>query len=424
MDLESLAMTSYQREQNANVQLTGALSELLDLQRNEIIARELSLPIDSSPDLILKSVLTQDPGPVTASPFFRSQQGQLATIGFRAIGFGQCGLVYESPGTNYVLKIAKPAYEAGLWADFVAHIKIRDAFEQQKQAPECRVPRVFSYVPKRNKQWWDENLPLFTDVRDSFPLPGMTLTAEHILPLPKLAREALISKYCPQSSRSVVMTDPTNRDCLARVYLGRRRPTNAPATRNFTLRNYNLCLDQMIELGLPIENYAAAMGEALAIIHWSAHVDGYDIEFVLGSEDEGGGIYSRDISAVLDLTHEQVTAMPAHTDIESIRNANSMRRITRLWVPDFNLCSTFSERAGWECPDVLINHLVDTFFENDPYYPRPLVEDQPDQKLWDVFSSGYLIKAEELLGALEKDNRLAGLPRMFIDGCVLRGLRS
>lgn len=62
MDLESLAMTSYQREQNANVQLTGALSELLDLQRNEIIARELSLPIDSSPDLILKSVLTKTQG--------------------------------------------------------------------------------------------------------------------------------------------------------------------------------------------------------------------------------------------------------------------------------------------------------------------------------------------------------------------------
>ena len=114
-------------------------------------------------------------------------------------------------------------------------------------------------------------------------MPSQTLFTEHIPPLPLAAREALISLYCPPTHQDSVRQDDINTDCLARVYLGRRRKPHAPSPANFALRNYNLHLDQMLDLGLPVvEKFAPAMGEALAWMHWGAGVDAFDVEFVLG----------------------------------------------------------------------------------------------------------------------------------------------
>lgn len=111
--------------------------------------------------------------------------------GFRIIEFGQCGLLFERPGQNYVLKVAQPNYEDALWTDITAHFRVRQAFD--KQTPECQVPRVFSNIPKTNQTWWDADIALFPRVHGSLPLPAMTLVTERIHPLPKVAREALIN---------------------------------------------------------------------------------------------------------------------------------------------------------------------------------------------------------------------------------------
>lgn len=402
----------------ANIQLNNYLSELLDHQHNELVERELQLSGISTPEDVLFKVLTPDPTTTTASSFANYQRTQqsLAAI-YRPIGFGQCGLVFERPGRNFVLKVAKSAYKDALWADCIAHCLVREAFEQkQHKNTECRVPRVFSYVSKDDQQWWNENLPFFAEVHQSLSLPSMVLITERILPLPKVARLALINKYCPAPLRAIVASNPSNRDCLARVYLGRRRPANLPPTPNFTLRNINLFLDQQLELNLPVQLFAAAMGEALAIIHWAANVDAYDIEFVLGSEGEIS--YTRGVLLSLDMRAEQLKAMKPHTNLDSMMKVNCKRRTTRLWILDFNLCNTWNEEVGWKNPEALISHLVTAFFENDPYYPLPLMELDVDKELWLVFSAAYLKKAGEILR--EKDHRLAGLPQKFIDGCVLR----
>lgn len=281
------------------------------------------------------------------------------------------------------------------------------------------MPRVFSYVSKDNRQWWEENLPLFADVHESLRLPSMALITERILPLPRVARQALINTYCPLYLRPAASASPTNRDCLARIYLGRRRRADAPLSPNFTLRNFNLCLDQILELNLPAASFAAAMGESLAVIHWSANVDAYDIEFVLGSE--GDVTSNKGVSLTLDLTAEQVAATAPHTDLESMMSTN-VKRTTRLWVLDFNLCSVWEEKAGWEYPDALISHLVTAFLENDPYYPRPLME--LDLQLWEVFSTSYVNKGADILSAPGKDRILIDLPRKFIEACVQREKES
>lgn len=407
-----------------NINLTNQLSALLDQHRNEIVINDLDLHECSSPDTILSRVLTPKShsttsssriGRSTASSFaiFQQTQQSLPFVEYRIIGFGQCGLVLEKSGQGYVLKVAKRSYENALWDDFVAHSRVQQAFDNIHI--ECRVPRLYSYIPKSNNVWWEQNMSLFPTVHESFTLPAMVLVSERILPLPKIAREALIEKYCSADSRAFVIANQTNRDCLARVYLGRRRVTTTPPP-NFTLRNFNLHLDQMIDLRYPVDKLASDMGEALAIMHWSANIDAYDVEFVLGCEGERK--YGQDIFSALNMTPSEVTTMEPHTDIESLLTINFMRRTTRLWVLDFNLCHAWNEDVATHNPDSLISHLVEAFYENDPYYPLPLMEDHLEQKLWDMFSKSYIAKSSQVL--LGKEQRLTRLPQMFIDGCIRR----
>ncbi|KGO43038.1 Protein of unknown function DUF3669, zinc finger protein [Penicillium expansum] len=401
-----------------SIDLANRLSALFDAARNEELTSELGL-LPTEPREVLSRVLSTSVTSTPSSSALLNTLQQTASVGFRSIGFGQCGRVFERPGHTYAIKIARPSFEDALWADFQAHLAVYQAFtNHQSKSVEVRIPRIFSYVSKTNNEWWDSHVNLFHGSHLSFPLPAMALVTERILPLPKLARQALINAYCPASSQLGVKSHHTNRDCLARIYLGRRRGANDPLPRNFTLRNFNLCLDQMIELNLPILHCARAIGQALAIMHWSANVDGYDVEFVLGSEGET--TYTQDICRSLGLSTDKVKNMPPHTDLDTMIRAKFQRRTTRIWVLDFNLCSIWEERMGLERSDDLIAHLVGAFFENDPYYPRPSIDLKPEKALWSAFSESYCDTAASLLSSPGKDPQLASLPQKFLDACVLR----
>lgn len=248
-------------------------------------------------------------------------------------------------------------------------------------------------------------------------MPSMALITERILPLPKIAREVLVALYCPSESQSSVLNDGTNRDCLARIYLGKRRAQNTPLAPNFTLRNFNLCLDQMLDLDLPVNDYASAMGEALAVTHWHANVDAYDVEFVLGSE---APFPCTNVVTAWELTPEFVSALRPHTNLNSLMAPNFRKRTTRIWILDFNLCNRWEEKTGWEHSDALIDQLVLAFFENDAYYPLPVMEGDVEQSLWRMFTHSYLEKSRTILEADGKDKRLHKLPAMFINGCIDR----
>ncbi|KAM0442241.1 hypothetical protein ACHAQK_004568 [Fusarium lateritium] len=135
--------------------------------------------------------------------------------------------------------------------------------------------------------------------------------------------------------------------------------------------------------------YAEVMGESLAILHWSAHIDAYDVEFLLGSE-------------VLSKTEAT----------------------TRIWVLDFNLCSRFDKQVAIEHPNRVIDQLVDSFFENDPYYPRPESDGEVERQLWDTFKNAYVLKAETVLYMDRPDSILSRLPQKFIEACIERGAKS
>ncbi|KAB5527934.1 zinc finger protein-domain-containing protein [Coniochaeta sp. 2T2.1] len=345
-------------------------------------------------------------------------------IGYRKIGFGQCGLVIQRPGRDFVVKIARPAFQGALWSDFMAHLHVHHGFESQRIPVDIRVPKVFTFVNDNNSDWWQYHRGLLQE-HEGFPLPSAALISQRILPLPKIAREALISLYCPPALQAAAMADRSNRDCLARIYLGRRRPENARLAPNFSLRNFNLCLDQMLDLKLPVNYYASAMGEALAVIHWQANVDGYDIEFVLGTDELPADSPEQPVRTRLTSVEAEgrapiisTTAIPLDTTVPAEIQERKLQ--ASMWVLDFNLCNRWNEWIGWQQPDVLVEQLVLAFFENDPYYPRPLMEGELEQSIWNSFHTSYLDKAIEILHAAGKDVRLRHLPGMFADACIAR----
>lgn len=345
----------------------------------------------------------------TASSFAAFHQAQQdVEVSYQRIGFGQCGLVFAKPGRGFVVKVARPYFSDGLWEDFLSHLRLFEALSVHSKV-ECRIPRVYSYVGKDNKAWWDTNRALLPQ-NSEFPLPSQALITERILPRPKIIRHALIDKFCPKGLREDAKSSSLNNDCLARIYLGRRRGPDAPPAPNFSLRNFNFCLDQMLELGLPVEDYARAMAGCLAIIHWHARMDGYDVEFVLGSDAEVS--YTTHVTQSLGLNVEKLEKLPKHSDIEVLQRLNFQRRATNLWVLDFNLCNRFpmDDTFILKHEEELVSQLVHAFFENDPYYPLPLMEMNVDKQLWSIFRREYERKAGDILGASET---LRHLPSSF-----------
>ncbi|KAG9513371.1 4HBT like protein, partial [Aureobasidium melanogenum] len=84
------------------------------------------------------------------------------------------------------------------------------------------------------------------------------------------------------------------------------------------------------------------MAQSLALMHWKAGIDANDVEFVFG---------------------------------DSIQNSTDRDGHTvSIWLLDFNQCRRFShDQAG-------LKQLVDAFWWNDPYYPRPSSSNPQDRE--------------------------------------------
>ncbi|KAI0653716.1 hypothetical protein C8Q70DRAFT_927108 [Cubamyces menziesii] len=132
---------------------------------------------------------------------------------------------------------------------------------------------------------------------------------------------------------------------LGRLYFGKElRPSAFVNTSNFPIdvARYRLLQDQSADELSPIEEVAEGMGEMLSRIHWNAGYDARDVEFVLA-----GDIYSA---------------------------------AARLYIIDFNQMQSFNKSHNDVTP------LVEAFFSNDPYYPRPI----PGDQLYQRFKQAYI----------------------------------
>ena len=316
----------------------------------------------------------------------------------RVIGLGSCGTVFEIPGTELAFK--KGTSESGIWKDFCLTNRVHNAVKDVrtmmcKAFPSSTIPKTplcHDYHRADHEEFWSGNIQRFpAGHRTKQPL----FTVDRILPLPPKSREALIEEYFDddEAAQKEAKDNPDNKDCLVRVYLGERESAEQQSSVYDTLRNFPLRLNLMEDFGVEVSELANEMAIGLAIIHWQAQVDGMDVEFVLGSSATWD---SEQLEGYDDLS------VPPHT-VEAV---TFKRRVVHLWMLDFDKANEIE----------LTEHHVDTklvaaFLGNDPYYPRP----QVDNELWDEFCGTYLEASEHILRGKGAHPRVIGLPRRFLD---------
>ncbi|KNG90658.1 hypothetical protein ANOM_001335 [Aspergillus nomiae NRRL 13137] len=311
---------------------------------------------------------------------------------YRRIGSGFCGTVWARRLEGPAIKREDGGPYRSLANDFAMHNRTLEAFQKlssikssiqdQPIRPQVCIPQCHTYLTLQDT-WWEENTT-------NFPLgysPCNAISSERIPPFPDDVRALLVERYCPPEIRNQIMCSESNRACLIRPYIGRNRTYKTAMNvrsrfSGFSLQNYPLHLDQMVELGIPsnhVECYAAMMGEALATLHWLGEIDGNDVEFVLApppKRDDGSTIVMRNV-------------LGQHT----------------MWMLDFDLCCSISmDLEG-------VKQVVNAFCKNDPFYPRP----HTDQ--WAAFRQQYLQTSVDLIQSFHEDEAETriGLCRKFIE---------
>ncbi|RAL17410.1 zinc finger protein [Aspergillus homomorphus CBS 101889] len=303
---------------------------------------------------------------------------------YHRIGAGFCGTVWARSLDGPAIKREDGGPSRSLANDYLMHKRAFDAFlslsnikrdhENRCLQPQVRIPQCHAFITPKDMAWWADNLQLFPP---GYSACNATI-AERIPPFPKATRALLVGKYCPPETGQQILSSPSNEACLIRPYVGRKRTFGTALNvrsrfRGFSLRNFPLHVDQMIELGISsahIDYYAAMMGEALATLHWLGQVDGNDIEFVLA---------------------------PPPTGSDEANNVTNVLGLHTMWVLDFDLCRPIT--ADLEG----VIQAVDAFFKNDPFFPRP------NTPHWMAFQRRYLQTAALISSSFVKSEKQDGL---------------
>ncbi|KAH6992540.1 zinc finger protein-domain-containing protein, partial [Fusarium venenatum] len=334
---------------------------------------------DATPEQVLQRMLSTASYISTTSSLAKKYQRANEPSAIRLfdeLGKGQCGTVYGFVGSSTAVKLAN--YEEKykeLGEDYSAYIKIHEAIQECDPDHEisARLPKVYDFIGPKSEFWNEYSLLFDPQVK----VRGYGLTLERIFPAPFPVREALVDALLPpiiKRNKAKFLAKPENKNCLIRLYLGRRHTTKVQGkVQNLKLQNFPLHVNEMEDLGLDTERFARLMANTLAIIHWGAGIDGDDIEFVLGS------------SPVQNKT-------PTSKELETLKlwemaeacDRKFTQRTMEMWVFDLNECSPVTnDEAG-------IEQLVRAFNNNDPYYPQPGQSNENDRKLWSVFRKTYL----------------------------------
>jgi hypothetical protein len=267
-----------QRTDTTDSSWAGSLGS--DLESNLRLAGRLQKAEHETPQGLLKRLLSTKSAISTASSFAERQQAAVGRQGFfREIGTGSIGKVFEQPGEPWAFKVLLIDRMEKLWNNYIMHLRIQQSFDRLSYlACQIEIPRA-AWFANKNSEFWKDNLHLFPN-DPTFPRkPREILRMERIFPLPEPIRQALIDLFCNPNNVIQAKNDPSNKDCLVRLLLGRRRfGTSRPGgSMFFSLRNYKLHVDQIQMLDLDAEEFAIGMADALAVLHWHTRIDAMDI---------------------------------------------------------------------------------------------------------------------------------------------------
>lgn len=340
----------------------------------------------------------------------------------RRIGAGFCGSVWADPGSHdpivspcstssgqrpQVIKREDGGPGRSVQNEYAMHQRLLRALADDKDNTDhggsasfhVNFPDSYALLAASDPTWSHDLLKRFP----AGYTPCNALVNERIPSMPPAVRRLLVERYCPAPFQDSILRDEKNEDCLVRVYLGRRKlaPTassdNRPSKLNvFSLRNYPLHIDQVRDLGLPAEDYAAAMADALAFMYWRARIDANDVEFVLAPPRQhlaGGG----DAAAMgLGLGRHSSSA-----------GGTLFGEQHAMWVLDFDCCGNMTlDEDG-------VERAAKTFVRNDPYFPRPYGAHFCDVVLWRLFEERFLDRSARMLEGLPEEVRR--LPGLFVE---------
>ncbi|KAK5452141.1 hypothetical protein LTS15_007205 [Exophiala xenobiotica] len=348
----------------------------------------------SRPDVILGRMLsTRSYISTTSSAADRNQAAhenkELRVC--KQVGKGQCGTVYALIRTTEVFKVPNPGKADQLYNDCLMHKAAEEAFLSCffELRRDLNIPHCVRWVLPSDTLFWNE-------YSHHFPQPTFGFMSSRILPLPLPVREALFETFAPKSilaRKEEFLTREENKDCLVRLYLGRRDENRRSDA--FRLRNFDLKVNEMELLKLDTTMFARTMSQALAVLHWKAGIDANDVEWVLGSAPK----YKEMASSAQLRTVDKEGAKLFSQDLDF------HQRSIGVWLIDFDQCKTFShDKDG-------VKQLERGFFFNDPYYPRPHSKHEMDVALWATFRDQYLATSA---GLTESE-----MPKLFIEAIIL-----
>ncbi|XP_024519391.1 uncharacterized protein LOC112342192 [Selaginella moellendorffii] len=263
------------------------------------------------------------------------------------LGAGSFATVYvwQSRNNLAIKCLADVSRIPDLLEEFENHRKV-------SRACECAgnlflVPKAMEFFPSLASL--GERLRMDSSLLPNIPA---AYTMQRVWPVPPALADSIRAKFFPS------LHSDYSKPFIARIYLGAK--PQRMVSRFFNANNFPLDANRCKELGLPVESLAQDMGRLLARIHHLAGLDGRDIEFVVGGDE------LRSFSE------------PGFSCF------------------DFNQCKPHNDN---------VDALVHSFFDNDPYYPRPGME------FWDDFKDWYLREA-----VLAPDRaKSVRLGRMFLD---------
>ncbi|RAK96769.1 zinc finger protein [Aspergillus ibericus CBS 121593] len=400
-------MSNRRELQGTDSSWTSSLADAL--QQNLQLEDKLRRDENETPQARLQRMLSTRSVISTSSSFAERQQAAIGSRNpFREIGVGSIGKVFEQPGTPWAFKVLLIDRTEKLWNNYVMHLRIQQSFDKLGEIPGLvEIPRVAWFADK-DSEFWPENLHLFPN-ETGFPRQAReVMCMERVFPLPQPVRNALIELFCNPINAPAAKNDPLNKDCLIRLFLGRKRVgTSRPGgSMFFSLRNYKLHADQIQELQLDADEYARNMADALAVLHWHTNIDTMDLEFVLGSSPFDQNAVRRQMR-LPDIERLR----PGTSTFEHTTNAslNFKKRIVSLWLIDFDACAPITMNAAG------VQQAAKAFMENDPYYPRPFSNDTYMENLSRIFSQRYVETGKKItIGSSQ------GLPAQFVQEVVKR----
>ncbi|PTB71595.1 hypothetical protein M440DRAFT_1386262 [Trichoderma longibrachiatum ATCC 18648] len=304
------------------------------------------------------------------------------------IGQGRCGTVWAvrcssacDNHTHLAMKREDGSTGRSISHEYRVYQKVTRAF-LQSDFTTFAIPRSVGFLDAEDDAAWSLILPRLPPDYAACN----AIISEKILPVEASARRLLVQKFRPDVDAEEIMRSQSNEHCLVRPYLGRRR-----YHQTLSLRNYRLHMDQMEQLGIDPRGYAVAMADALAFLHWVAHVDGNDVEFVLGQP-----------------RCRPDTSSPS-TRIQGICSDTNTAILGShvVWILDFDLCRDMAlDKEG-------VDQANRAFWGNDPYFPRPGSRNLADQTLWTIFQDRYMASSA---AALHKEpDCIKRLPGLFIE---------